>query len=157
MGNVFTAKFLIIIAAVFMLSTALSYHFLNEDPQPNNVATAAHPAITSEINADGAIDEALEFSLNGSYDKSFPILKYLAEKNVTRAKLYLAVAYYHGQGTERDRNKAKALFLELQEKGYEPGIVNTYLSLILYSDVNSDVSNDVNSDVNSDAISDENR
>lgn len=134
MSNIFTAKFLAIVATVFLLSSALSYAFLAKDkPQPHT----AVPAIKDEINADGAIDQALEFSLNGAYDKSFPILKYLADKNVTRAKLYLAVAYYHGQGVTRDRNKAKELFLELQEMEYEPGIVNTYLSLILYTDVAS--------------------
>lgn len=136
MGNVFTARFLLTVAGLFVLSSALSYSFLSKDnSQPSS--SSYNDDINKQNNVDTVIDQALEFSLDGAYDKSFPILQHLANKNITRAKLYLAVAYYHGQGVPRDRDKAKEIFLELQQLDYETGIVNTYLSLILFTDANN--------------------
>ena len=119
MGKLFTFRFNVIILIIFILSTALSYALLSRTQEPNPV-----------LDADTAIDTALEYSINGAYNKSFPILKQLADQDVIRAKLYLAVAYYHGQGVSRDRQQAKALFLELHDLDYEAGIVSTYLNLI---------------------------
>ncbi len=119
MGKLFTIKFSVIIVLIFILSSALSYALLSNSP--------AHQP---PFNADSAIDSALEYSLNGAYNQSFPILKQLADQDFVRAKLYLAVAYYHGQGVPRDREQAKTLFLELHDKNYEAGIVSTYLNLL---------------------------
>lgn len=139
MGNVFTTKFLLIITGVLILSSTFSYTFLapkktsatmNVDSLPL-AFTSAEP---QPANEDVLIDQALEFSLNGAYDESFPILKELAGQENIRAKLYLAVAYYHGQGVQKNKQQAKTLFLELQDKNYEAGIVNTYLNLIAYSE-----------------------
>ena len=143
MSNIFTMRYLMVISAVLVLSSAFSYKFLSPRnnisveamPASSEIAAGSHVAnAPSAANADFLIDQALEFSLNGAYDESFPILKELADKDVTRAKLYLAVAYYHGHGTAKDKAKAKSLLLELQHKNYEMGIVNTYLNLIAYSE-----------------------
>lgn len=131
MGNLFSSRFLIIIAGVFIVSSGLSFAFMTRDA---SLTESLAPQVHEEVDVDVAIDQALEYSVNGVYGKSFPILKSLADQDITRAKLYLAVAYYHGQGVEKNRGKAKELFLALLDKGYENGIVTTYLSLIGYSE-----------------------
>ena len=120
-SRIFSSRFIVLLVGVFVTSSALSYAFLSQ---------SYIDSITSNDNYDALIDNALELSVNGYYDEAFTILKPLADKDVTRAKLYLAVAYYHGNGAPRDIPKALMLFLELQDKHYEPGIVNTYLNLI---------------------------
>lgn len=115
-GRIFTAKFIVVIFVVFVASSAFSYTILSDR---NSIA-----------NSDILIDEALGLSLDGRYREAFEILEPLSNKGVTRAQLYLATAYYHGNGVKRDIPKALHLFLELQDKNYEPGIVNTYLNLI---------------------------
>ena len=136
MGNIFTGRFLMIITGVLVLSSAFSYTFLDKSRTavPSMMQSSSSPAANVNNNVDARIDEALEYSLNGQYQESFPILKELADADVTRAKLYLAVAYYHGHGTEKNKAIAKTLMLELQNKNYEPGIVNTYLNLIAYTE-----------------------
>jgi TPR repeat protein len=119
-SRVFTSRFIVLLLGVFITSSALSYAFLSQSKSPVN----------NNIDNDKLIDKALGLSVDGYYDDAFAILKPLANEDVTRAKLYLAVAYYHGNGTPRDIPKALMLFLELQDKNYEPGIVNTYLNLI---------------------------
>jgi len=116
MGHIFTAKFLVVIGVVFIASTAFSYTVLS--PR------------TPEAQNDVLIDRALGLSLEGNYRGAFEILEPLATQGIARAQLYLATAYYHGNGVTRDIPKALRLFLELQDKNYEPGIVNTYLNLI---------------------------
>ena len=116
MSRIFSIKFVVVLLGIFITSSALSYAFFSK-PQAEN-------------NSDVLIDKALGLSLDGYYDEAFAILKPLADENVTRAQLYLAVAYYHGNGVPRDLPKAVLLFVKLQEKNYEPGIVNTYLNLI---------------------------
>lgn len=117
MSRIFSIKFIVILLGIFITSSALSYAFLSK----SHVETE---------NSDILIDKALGLSVDGYYEEAFAILKPLAENDITRAKLYLAVAYYHGNGVPRDIPKALLLFLELQDKNYEPGIVNTYLNLI---------------------------
>lgn len=116
MGRIFTAKFLVVISVVFIASTAFSYTLLSDR--------------NSDSKNDELIDKALGLSLDGYYEEAFNILKPLSDKGVTRAQLYLATAYYHGNGVQKDLPKALFLLLELQDKNYEPGIVNTYLNLI---------------------------
>jgi len=118
MGRIFSIKFVVVLLGIFVASSALSYAFFSK------------PEIEKNSNSDVLIDKALGLSLDGYYDEAFAILKPLADENVTRAQLYLAVAYYHGNGVSRDLSKAVLLFVKLQEKNYEPGIVNTYLNLI---------------------------
>lgn len=118
MGRIFTARFMVVIVVIFMASTALSYTLLSNQ----------HPEL--DPNNDILIDKALGLSLDGYYKEAFDILEPLAAKDVTRAQLYLATAYYHGNGVKRDLPKALFLLLTLQDKNYEPGIVNTYLNLI---------------------------
>ena len=144
MANIFTTRFLIVMALVLLVSSVFSYTFLGpKQPTaatgaPQHTSNNSHQdpavAVMDSRNADQLIDQALEHSLNGAYDQSFPILKQLSDNNVTRAKLYLAVAYYHGHGVPKSKSSAKTLLLELQEKNYEMGIVNTYLNLIAYSE-----------------------
>ena len=119
MSRIFSAKFMIVIFGVFVASTAFSYAFLSKPRTAEDL-----------VKYDALIDKALGLSLDGRYKEAFDILKPLAEQDVTRAKLYLAVAYYHGNGVPRDIPKALHLFLDLQDQNYEPGIVNTYLNLI---------------------------
>ena len=116
MGRIFTAKFIVVIFVVFVASTAFSYTVLSDR--------------NSDAKSDELIDKALGLSVDGYYDEAFNILKPLSDEGVTRAQLYLATAYYHGHGVKRDLPKALFLLLELQDKNYEPGIVNTYLNLI---------------------------
>lgn len=116
MGRIFTAKFIVVIFVVFIASSAFSYTMLSDS--------------RSEARSDELIDKALGLSLDGYYEDAFNILKPLADKGVTRAQLYLATAYYHGHGVKRNLPKSLFLLLELQDKNYEPGIVNTYLNLI---------------------------
>lgn len=120
MGRIFTLKFTLTIVGIFLASSAFSYAFLSKPEIPQAQVTQS----------DALIDKALGLSLDGYYKEAFDILQPLAAQDVTRAKLYLAVAYYHGNGVKRDIPKALNLFLELQDKHYEPGIVNTYLNLI---------------------------
>ena len=115
MSRIFSIKFVVVLLGIFITSSALSYAFFS---------------IPQNENSDALIDKALGLSLDGYYDEAFAILKPLADEDVTRAQLYLAVAYYHGNGVARDLPKAVLLFVKLQEKNYEPGIVNTYLNLI---------------------------
>ncbi|MCI0507405.1 MAG: hypothetical protein L0Z73_15030 [Gammaproteobacteria bacterium] len=120
-SRIFTGRFIALLLSVFVTSSAISYAILSPSHTEN---------ITASEDSDKLIDLALGLSLDGYYDEAFSILKPLADKDVTRAKLYLAVAYYHGNGVPRDIPKALMLFLELQDKNFEPGIVNTYLNLI---------------------------
>lgn len=119
MRHIFTARFIVVIVGVFLASSALSFVLFSK-PQP----------VTNPVSNDELIDKALGMSLDGHYKQAFEILKPLAEQDVARAQLYLAVAYYHGNGVPRNIPKALGLFLKLQDKNYEPGIVNTYLNLI---------------------------
>lgn len=119
MGQIFTAKFMVVILVVFIASTALSYALLSDQQNSG-----------SDTKSDMLIDKALGLSNDGYYKEAFEILEPLAAKGVTRAQLYLATAYYHGNGVKQDLPKALFLLLALQDKNYEPGIVNTYLNLI---------------------------
>lgn len=121
-SRIFTSRFIVLLISVFVTSSALSYAFLSQ--------SQTDAVVSNEIDNDALIDKALGLSVEGYYEEAFTILKPLADKDVTRAKLYLAVAYYHGNGVPRDISKALMLFLDLQDKNYEPGIVNTYLNLI---------------------------
>lgn len=120
-GRIFSSRFIVLLVGVFVTSSALSYALLSQSHIDD---------ISGNDNNDALIDKALGLSVNGYYEEAFTILKPLADKGVTRAKLYLAVAYYHGNGVTRDIPKALMLFMDLQDKNYEPGIVNTYLNLI---------------------------
>ena len=116
MGQIFTAKFIAVIFVVFIASSAFSYAVLSDKQTVNR--------------SDALIDQALGLSVDGQYKEAFDILEPLANQGVTRAQLYLATAYYHGNGVAKNIPKALHLFLSLQDKNYEPGIVNTYLNLI---------------------------
>jgi TPR repeat protein len=116
MGQIFTVKFIAVIFVVFIASTAFSYAVLSDRQ--------------ADVKSDVLIDKALGLSVDGYYKEAFDILEPLANEGITRAQLYLATAYYHGNGVRRNIPKALHLFLALQDKNYEPGIVNTYLNLI---------------------------
>lgn len=133
-GSIFTPKFILIAAVLFVISTVISIS-LSRQPPGGNVADAGGNSLqaasnASDLNSDAAIDVALEYAVNGNHSDAVKILRPLAEQGVIRAKLYLATAYYHGNGIAKDREKAKNLFFELQQANYEPHIVNTYLSLL---------------------------
>ena len=115
MGRIFTAKFIAVIFVIFIASSAFSYTVFSE---------------RGSVNSDALIDKALGLSVDGYYKEAFDILEPLSNNGVTRAQLYLATAYYHGNGVPKNIPKALHLFLTLQDKKYEPGIVNTYLNLI---------------------------
>lgn len=80
--------------------------------------------------ADALVDQALDYNLDGQYKKAVDILTPLAEKGISRAQLYMAVAYYHGNGVNKNYAKAKEIFFHLQDKQYETKIVATYLNLL---------------------------
>jgi len=137
-GSIFTPKYILIVAVLFAISSVVSISLSrqqtsspqgmgNDQPQSGDSAFAASRA---GISYDAAIDSALEYAVNGNHSDAVSILRPLAEQGVVRAKLYLATAYYHGNGIAKDREKARSLFFELQQANYEPHIVNTYLSLL---------------------------
>ena len=114
-SNIFSARYIVLLVLVLVVSTVGS-HLLLSPSQANN--------------HDFLIDEALGYSINGNHAKAVSSLIPLAEQGVDRAKLYLGVAYYHGNGVAKNIDKSKTLFFELQENNFEPGIVSTYLNLI---------------------------
>jgi TPR repeat protein len=91
------------------------------------VSLSAHE---TQPDYDALIDKALDYRIANEHGKAARILKPLSEKGIARAQLYMAASYYHGHGVEKDYKKAKQLFLELKEKGYESRIVDTYLNLL---------------------------
>jgi len=114
-SSIFTKKYIILLVVIVSVSTFTTQAFLSKD---------------STENIDVQIDRALGYSIDGNHAQSVRLLVPLAEKGVDRAKLYLGVAYYHGNGVTKNKLKAQGLFFDLQKTNYEPGIVNTYLNLI---------------------------
>ena len=112
---IFTKKYIFFLVVILSVSTFTTQAFLSKG---------------STDNVDEQIDLALGYSIDGNHAKSVRVLMPLADKGVDRAKLYLGVAYYHGNGVGKNIEKAQKLFFELQKTNYEPGIVNTYLNLI---------------------------
>jgi hypothetical protein len=137
-GSIFTPKYIVIVAVLFALSSIISISLSRksnsetvvEPSDPVDAPQASDTASPLPNNSDTAIDSALGFAVNGNHIEAVKILKPLADKGVIRAKLYLATAYYHGNGIAKDREKARSLFFELQAANYEPHIVSTYLSLL---------------------------
>ena len=116
------------LTAILFASWAFAHYYY--DPGLNTTPPKVSATHNLDLEYDKLIDAALQYSLEGKYYDSAQILIPLAQQGVTRAQLYLAVAYYHGHGVERDRGKAQQMFFALQEQNYERGIVNTYLNLI---------------------------
>jgi len=114
-ANIFTKKYIFLLVVIVSVSTFTTQAFLSKG-HSNSI--------------DEQIDRALGYSIDGNHAQSVRLLMPLAEKGVDRAKLYLGVAYYHGNGVNKNTEKARELFFELQKTNYEPGIVNTYLNLI---------------------------
>jgi len=132
-GSIFTPKYILIVAVLFAISTIVSISLTHQQSGNNQQAETKrepHAGDSHGLGNDAAIDAALEYAVNGNHGEAVKILKPLAEQGVVRAKLYLATAYYHGNGIDKDREKARSLFFELQQANYEPHIVNTYLSLL---------------------------
>jgi len=133
MGSIFTPKYILLIAVLFAISSivTISLSRKNGAQTPVSENTSEKSGVTTSVSADDAsIDKALGYAVNGNHGEAVKILIPLANKGVIRAKLYLATAYYHGNGVDKDREKARQLFFELQSANYEPHIVNTYLSLL---------------------------
>jgi TPR repeat protein len=141
--SIFTVKYIILLTAILTASWAAAHFYYNPNsynPMPSGDFRAGVQPTESAViidqkkvlrqNYDKEVDRALQFSLEGKYSESANILIPLAETGFDRAQLYLAVAYYHGHGVDRDKKKAEQLFFELQRKNYEPGIVHTYLNLL---------------------------
>jgi len=118
-SSIFTKKYIFFLIVILSVSTFTTQAFLSKGFLKGN-----------SDSIDEQIDRALGYSINGNHAQSVRLLTPLAEKGVDRAKLYLGVAYYHGNGVNRNTKKAQELFFELQKTHYEPGIVNTYLNLI---------------------------
>ena len=144
---IFTLKYVLLLSAILSASWATAHFYYRPnlgDSQADAPARAFVGSVVSETslaehsslegslreNYDQEVDRALQFSLEGKYFEAANILIPLAKKGFDRAQLYLAVAYYHGHGVDRDKKKAEQLFFELQRKNYEPGIVHTYLNLL---------------------------
>jgi len=130
---IFTAKYTLLLTAILFSSWAVMAHLFSRpgvDNAPFTEQAAETLAPTPSQNADDQVDRALQYSLEGKYYDAANILIPLAEQGFSRAQLYLAVAYYHGHGVSRDRNKSEQMFFKLRDKNYEPGIVNTYLNLL---------------------------
>ena len=135
--QIFTLKYILLLSAILSASWAAAHFYyqpvLNQAPMAQQAMaqeTGAVPPEAMQSDYDKEVDRALQFSLEGKYYDSAQILIPLAKKGFDRAQLYLAVAYYHGHGVERDKKKAEQLFFELQRKNFEPGIVHTYLNLL---------------------------
>ena len=129
--SIFTVKYILLLTAILFASWAGAHFYYKPTLQSPVMALSAESAADSlQENYDKEVDRALQFSLEGKYYESAQILIPLANKGFDRAQLYLAVAYYHGHGVDRDKKKAEQLFFELQRKNYEPGIVYTYLNLL---------------------------
>lgn len=134
--QIFTPRFLALIAVLLGISgftTYTLYYQRDSIDTTSLISTLDNNASTvtnTRENIDQTIDEALGHSINGNHKAAIHILSPLAEKGSARAKLYIATAYYHGNGVQKDRSKAKNLFFELQKLDYEPHIVNTYLNLL---------------------------
>lgn len=127
---IFTLKYVMSLTAILLASwMAVSWYSKqsSNNPVENQIESTVN---VPTRNYDSEVDRALQFSLEGKYFESANILIPLAQKGFSRAQLYLAVAYYHGHGVNRDRKKAEQLFFQLQNKNYEPGIVHTYLNLL---------------------------
>ncbi len=116
------------LTAILFASWGFAHYYY--DPGLNTTPPKVTATHNLEVEYDKLIDAALQYSLEGKYYDSAQILIPLAQQGVIRAQLYLAVAYYHGHGVERNRVKAQQMFFALQEQNYERGIVNTYLNLI---------------------------
>ena len=142
---IFTLKYTLLLTAILSGSWAAAHFYYNPaaDDSQSGAQTSELVSGTAgqqdEPNAlpfkqqeqyDKEVDRALQFSLEGKYYEAAEILIPLAKKGYDRAQLYLAVAYYHGHGVDRDKKKSEQLFFELQRKQYEPGIVHTYLNLL---------------------------
>ena len=134
---IFTLKYILILAAILFASWATAHFYYNPALNSSQTAGEATALTTNSAqqnslheNYDKDVDRALQFSLEGKYYEAAHILIPLAQTGFDRAQLYLAVAYYHGHGVDRDKKKAEQLFFELQRKNYEPGIVHTYLNLL---------------------------
>jgi TPR repeat protein len=128
--QIFTVRFILFLLIVLIASSGFAYYLAEKQPAKLAAEQTTDQPPAAKQDVDQQIDDALQYSLNGRYQESVAILKPLATQGVTRAKLYLAVAYYHGHGVKRNREKAKQMFYDLQELGYEPGIVGTYLTII---------------------------
>lgn len=135
--QIFTIKYILLLSAILSASWAAAHFYyqpvLNQAPiaeQALDPESGAVQPASMQVDYDNEVDRALQFSLEGKYFESAQILIPLAKKGFDRAQLYLAVAYYHGHGVERDKKKAEQLFFELQRKNFEPGIVHTYLNLL---------------------------
>ena len=109
--SIFTPRYLIFLVLLLSGSIAVTY------------------SLTPSV--DDQIDAALQYSLDGQYLESIKILAPLAERDIPRAQLYLGVAFYHGNGVEKNPEKAREIFMRLKEINYESGIVNTYLNFLM--------------------------
>ena len=129
--QIFTFRYLVLLTALLFASWVGAHMYYKSGMASANASQATN-SITVTVNPqyDQLVDQALQYSLDGKYYEAANILIPLAQKDFSRAQLYLAVAYYHGHGVQRDLNKSKQLFFILQEKNYEQGIVNTYLNLL---------------------------
>lgn len=133
-ASIFTPKYIIFVSVLFAASSiasiSLSHKGGNSQPQSatNSAGSAKNTSLADDRDAE--IDLALGYAVNGNHLDAVKILQPLAEQGVVRAQLYLATAYYHGNGVSQDREKARQLFLRLQAANYEPHIVGTYLNLL---------------------------
>jgi TPR repeat protein len=117
-STIFTPRYLLFIIAILAISSFATYTL-----STNTVATDG-------IEIDKQIDKALSHSLNGNHTDAIKLLFPLAHRGIPRAKLYLGVAYFHGNGVPKDHKRSQDLFFELQKLEYEPHIVSTYLNLL---------------------------
>jgi len=129
-GSIFTPKYILVVAVLFAISSFVTISLSHKGDSESKGAMDATIGLSASGSSDSQIDKALGYAIDGNHAEAVRILQPLAEKGVIRAKLYLATAYYHGNGVARDREKARQLFFDLQAANYEPHIVNTYLSLL---------------------------
>lgn len=117
-SQIFTPRFSILLVIVLAVSSYSTFAIYKTE------------TIMNYKQYDESIDAGLELTINGNHSEAFSVYYPLAKQGVPRAKLYLAVSYYHGRGVKRDTDIAKNLFFELQQENYEPHIISTYLNLI---------------------------
>lgn len=68
-------------------------------------------------NKEAVFDKALEFYISEEFDKSFPLLKLLAESGYEQSYAYLGLSYELGTGVTQDEDLMKKYYAKAMESG----------------------------------------
>ena len=70
------------------------------------------------------LNDGLNAAKNGNYKKAAKLWKKAANQGVAAAQYNLGGLYYNGQGVRQNKSKAKKLYGNACDGGYEPGCHN---------------------------------